>query len=40
MFKKMKENPIKTKKAFKLGLSAGLIAYGVLTIYEILEEGK
>ena len=40
MFKKMKENPVKTKKAFKLGLSAGMIVYGVLTICELFEEGK
>ena len=30
----------KTKKALKLGACAGMITYGVLTIYEILKEGK
>ena len=40
MFKKMKENPVKTKKAFKIGACVGMITYGVLTIYETLKEEK
>ena len=40
MFKKMIENPNKTKKAFKIGIHTGIITYSLLTIYELLEEGK